>query len=358
MSGQWNEQDQSATPAQLHTRLMKLWGMTAPIVGAPMAGRAGGLLARAVSEAGGLGMFGATANATPEWIAEQAALARQQTQQDASSVQVEGDASGRFGIGLMLWAMEQDPGLGREQWAATLEARPSVVSLGFGDASPYVDEAHAHGISVVQPVNSVAQVKQALAAGVDALCVQGVEAGGHTGQLGLLPLLQLVLDYVEVHAPGIPVAAAGGIASGRGVASVLAAGADAAWVGTALLASPEALGSAELRAAAVAARSSDTVLTDIYDIAEQQGWDTAQWPTRTVRNGFVDAFAVRRLRDEVTDAELIAARAPGGAYAEELKLHAGQAVGLLRAEVPAGDVVRNMTNDAISRLGRVASLWK
>ena len=198
----------------------------------------------------------------------------------------------------------------------------------------------------------MAQLRQALAAGVDAVCVQGTDAGGHTGRIGTLPLLQIVMEYMQVNAPGVPIAVAGGIATGRGVASILIAGADAAWVGTALLASPEATGAPELRAAAIKATASRTVLTDIYDRAEAQKWDTEKWPTRTVRNAFVDVYGPLSDAGEVTDDELIAARAQGGDFADELKLHAGQGVELLRAEVPAGEVVQSMHDEALRCLGR------
>lgn len=133
---------------------------------------------------------------------------------------------------------------------------------------------------------------------------------------------------------------------------MLVAGADAAWVGTALLASPEAAGAPELRQAAIKATASRTVLTDIYDRAEKQKWDTEQWPTRTVRNAFVDVYHPLSEAGEVTDEELIAARAADGDFADELKLHAGQGVELLRAEVPAGEVVQNMYDEALHCLGR------
>lgn len=325
------------------TRLTRLWEIEKPIVSAPMAGRAGGELARAVSAAGGMGMFGVGANTDPKWITEQADIAREE---------------GVFGIGLMLWSMEEHTregsDLGQRQWEATLAAKPTVVSLGFGDCAKYVDEARAAGISVVQQVNDHTQLRAALAAGVDVVCLQGTDAGGHTGHLGTMPWMQMALDYLEVQAPAIPVAVAGGIGSGRGIASVLCAGADAAWIGTSFLASPEALGSEELRQAAVEAQSSNTILTDIYDIAEQQNWDTKTWPTRTVRNDFTDTFASLRDMGEVTAKELIAARAPGGEYADVVKLHAGQGVSMVRGVKPAGEVVDQLHDDAMAMLQRLA----
>ena len=96
------------------------------------------------------------------------------------------------------------------------------------------------------------------------------------------------------------------------------------------------------------------MLTDIYDRAEKQKWDTEQWPTRTVRNAFVDTYGPLSDAGEVSDEELIAARAAGGDFADELKLHAGQGVELLRAEVPAGDVVQKMYDEALCCLRRFA----
>ncbi len=333
------------TPAHSATilsgRLTRLWGIDLPLVGAPMAGRAGGRLAAAVSAAGGLGMIGVGAHTTPEWIAAEAETA---------------GTTGNFGIGLMIWALDIEAAANdgvSAQFEAAVAANPTVLSLGFGDPAPWVPAAHAAGISVVAPVNDMLQVRQALAADVDVLCVQGTDAGGHTGRLGTMPLMQEVIDYTAVQAPGVPVVVAGGIATGRGLAAVLAAGADGAWIGTALLASPEAEGGEELRSAAVKAASGSTVLTGIYDRAERQAWDVARWPTRTVRNGFVDRY---NSDPTVTDEELIAARAPGGEFAGELKLHAGQAIGLVRQQAPAGDVVRVLAAEATRLLSRFRSV--
>ncbi len=94
--------------------------------------------------------------------------------------------------------------------------------------------------------------------------VQGTEAGGHvTGQVSALPLLQAVLDAVQV-----PVLAAGGIASPRGVAAALAAGAEGVWVGSALLASPECENTEQVRARIVQAQETDTILTRAFDVAQ------------------------------------------------------------------------------------------
>ena len=176
-----------------------------------------GRLAHAVSQAGGLGMIGVGSTETVDFLLREADIAR-------------GTDQMRFGIGMHAWAIEKRSDL----LSAAIDAAPFLISISFGSPAPYVERLHRHGILLATQVNSRAEAMQAARVGVDLIVVQGMEAGGHiTGQVSTLPLLQSVLDAVE-----IPVLAAGGIASPRGVAAVLAAGAQGVWVGTCLLASP------------------------------------------------------------------------------------------------------------------------
>ncbi len=165
-------------------------------------------------------MLGAARYATPEWIAEESATARE-------------IGGGLLGIGLMTWSLDADDSL----LDAALAERPRVVSLSFGDPAPYVERVHAAGALAVSQVNTLDDLHVVERAGVDFVIAQGGEAGGHTGRIGTLPLLQEVLD-----ATNLPVLAAGGIGTGRGLAAVIAAGAEGAMIGTALLASPETIG--------------------------------------------------------------------------------------------------------------------
>ena len=135
---------------------------------------------------------------------------------------------------------------GYEDKLALLEhERPAVVSFTFGcPTSAVVQRLHAVNVTVWVTVTDPSEAKEAVAAGVDGLVVQGVEAGGHRGSFvdrdghedfGLLALLAVVGARVDV-----PLIAAGGIATGAAVAGVLAAGATAAAVGTAFMRCPEA----------------------------------------------------------------------------------------------------------------------
>ncbi|MBD5606862.1 MAG: nitronate monooxygenase, partial [Candidatus Eremiobacteraeota bacterium] len=186
----------------IRTMLTRDWGLRYPLVGAPMANVSLGRLARAVTDAGGLGSIGIGSTDTCARVAEEAAIAR-------------GPDGARFGIGAMVWALERRADL----FDAMLAERPFLLSLSFGDPSPYVERAKAAGCRVAAQVQTRRDALVADAAGVDLVVVQGTEAGGHTGSVGTLPLLQIVLDAIAT-----PVVVAGGIATARGVAAVLAAG--------------------------------------------------------------------------------------------------------------------------------------
>ena len=111
---------------------------------------------------------------------------------DAESAVARGNDDSRFGIGLMIWAIEYRP----ELLDAALAARPFLLSLSFGSPAPFVDRAHAAGSLVVTQVNGVEAAREAEAAGVDVIVAQGTEAGGHTGSVSTLPLLQAILEAV------------------------------------------------------------------------------------------------------------------------------------------------------------------
>ena len=306
----------------LSTWLTRELGIELPILGAPMGGRAGGRLAGAVSKAGGLGLLGAARYATPEWIVGECATAR--------------EIGGAVGIGLMTWSLYDDDCL----LDAALEQRPTVLSLSFGDPAPFVERAHAAGVPVVSQINTVDDLRVVEAAGVDFVAAQGGEAGGHTGKIGTLPLLQEVLE-----ATSLPVVAAGGIATGRGLAAVLAAGAAGAWIGTALLASPETTGADYAREQLVRARSEDTVYTSVFDQARSQPWPT-RWGGRALTNEFTERFHGRE-----TAVDTLAAAYDRDDPAVGV-VYAGQVAGMVNAQRPAEEIVREIAADADALLER------
>jgi nitronate monooxygenase len=308
----------------LHTTLTTGWHLRYPIIGAPMAGVSGGRLARSVSEAGGLGMLGVGSQTPIEFITREAAIARGEDQE-------------RFGIGLMAWAVERRP----ELLDAAIRAHPFLISISFGSPAPYVKQLHEQGILVATQVHSRVEALEATAADVDLVVVQGTEAGGHTGQVSTLPLLQIVLEAVE-----IPVVAAGGIASPRGVAAALAAGAQGVWVGTVLLAALESETSEAARNHLIQAEETETTLTRVFDLAQGLAWPE-QFPGRALRNRFTEEWDAH---PEALPADVQARKHLIEAIKERdyevAFIYAGQAVGLLTQQQPAGTIIRDLGDGA------------
>jgi nitronate monooxygenase len=315
------------------TPLTRWFDLTTPIIGAPMAGVAGGALARAVSLAGGLGMIGISGSHSARFVTEQCAI--------PAADQLP------FGVGLMAWVLPDRSDL----LEATIAAQPGLVSVSFGDAAPYVGPLHDAGIAVAAQVNTVADVHRAVEAGVDVLVAQGTEAGGHTGQRATLPLLQEVLTLTER-----PVIAAGGIATGRGMAAALAAGAAGVWIGTALLSCTEGLNTPAARARVRESSGEDTVLTRAFDVAQGFAWPD-RWPGRALVNEFSRTWHGREeeLREDAAAAQrVVDARTTDDL--EHAPVYAGEAVGLVTVERSATDVVRELDADAEKALRAVPKL--
>jgi nitronate monooxygenase len=281
-----------------------------------MAMHSGGTLAAAVSAAGGVGSFGGIhMTEPPEWVAEQAALVRGRTERP-------------FAIGFITPFL----GVTEAYFQAALDARPAAIALSFSDPGDWARAAKAAGCRVVCQVQTFGDADLALEAGADVLVAQGTEAGGHTGTMSLLPLLAGIAD---AH-PDAVLLAAGGIGGGRSLAAALLAGADGAWLGTALLATHEAIEvDDDYKAAIVASDGGDTVFTRAYDIASGMPWPAAIGE-RVRRDEFTEEWAereaeLRRVREGVT---------PGSPVLY------GQSARFVDAVVPAADVVRRVCDEA------------
>ena len=292
-------------------------GLRAPIVNAPMGGVAGGRLAAAVTAAGGLGMVGmGSAGSTSSLHAELPHV------------------HGTFGIGLVDWVIRKEP----ELLDAALAARPVLVSVSFGTDLSWVRRAHEAGIAAATQVYNSGEAQRAQDAGIDLLVARGSEGGGHgDATIGTLPLLDAVLDVVSV-----PVLAAGGIASPRSLAAVLAAGASGAWLGTVLSASPEALTTDASRRALVAARETDTASTRVFDIVRGLPW-SKRFPSRVLRNDFVARWSGQEdalAKSPDAQGELAAAIAADDR--RTAPVDAGQGVGMVTGVAPVGQVIERL----------------
>jgi nitronate monooxygenase len=320
----------------LHTYLTEEWGLRYPILGAPMANAAHGRLAHAISQAGGLGMIGVGFKDSVEMIERESSVARGST------------GSTKFGIGLMAWAIE----IRRELLDAAIEQQPFLLAISFGSVAPYADQVHRAGVLLATQVNNRRAAVDAANAGADLIVAQGTESGGHTGYASTLPLLQIVLDSVDV-----PVAAAGGIASPAGLAAVLAAGANGGWLGTPFLLSPEAEVTDAARERITEADETQTILTSVFDRANKLPWP-AKFPGRALQNSFAARWHGHE--DELLQNEEELARFQAGAEARDYdvtSIYAGQAVGLLSHLRRAEEIVKDFGEGAERHLReKMASL--
>lgn len=322
----------------LRTRFTERFGLRYPVMSAPMSAHSSGRLAAAVSEAGGLGSFGAIDPRGPDWVRAQLEAVRSTTDRP-------------FAAGFITPFIPMlQPNLD-----AVLDARVPAVAFSFGDPAPYVAAAKESGAVVICQIQTLDGAREAVAAGADLLVAQGNEAGGHTGSMNLLPLLCAVVGAY----PDVPVLAAGGIAEGRGLAAALAAGADGAVVGTAFLATPENHEVPDVyKQCIVASDGHDTVWTRVHDII-----DGLPWPEeiggRMYANAFVREWEGRddelRARREELQAEL------AGAYQQDIEkaaVYMGQSSAFVDGVRPAADVLRTMCDDAeriLSGRARVVS---
>ena len=342
-------------------------GLRRPIVQAPMAGGPSTpALAAAVSEAGGLG-FLAAGYKTPQAVREEMGRVRGLTgQRFGVNVFVPGEqpadeeALRRYAAELRVEAERWGVGLGEpvaddDAWeakvAALVEERVPVASFTFGLPRPDMVEAlHAAGASVLVTVTTPGEAVAARDVGADALVVQGIEAGGHrggfhdedgVGEYGLLVLLRLVARAVD-----LPLVAAGGIMDGASVAAVLAAGAEAAQLGTAFLCCPEAGTSPAQRAAL--ARYEGTALTRAFSGRRARGL-----VNRFLTEHGATAPAAYPQVHHLTSPLRAAARQAGDP--DGMSLWAGQGHALVE-DLPAGELVHRLTQDARAELTNLTTL--
>jgi len=314
----------------LRSALTDMFGIEHPIVLAPMGGVAGGRLAAAVAEGGGLGMIGG-GRGDADWLQRECALAASGTERP-------------WGIGLLSWAIDQDT------IAAAIAWRPAAIMLSFGDPAPFAPAIHDAAIPLIVQVTSMAEARRALDVGADVVVAQGTEAGGHGGGRSTLPFVPAVVDV----AGAVPVLAAGGIADGRGLAAALVLGAAGAVVGTRFEATTEALLDADEATAILAAGASDTILGRVADVAADAGWP-AVYPARTLRNAFTDTWQNRE--DELGDDDEALNEFRAGvdrADMDYVPVWAGEAVDLITELHGASALVGRISAEAVDALDSVS----
>jgi nitronate monooxygenase len=295
---------------------------------------ADGRLAAAVSCAGGFGIIGGG-------YADEAWLTREM---DAA-----GDA--RVGVGFITWSMARRPRL----LDMVLERRPPAVMLSFGDVQPHAHKIKSAGSLLICQVQTLEQAKDAITNGADILVAQGGEAGGHGISRGTFPFVPAVVDQ----APNTPVAAAGGIADGRGLAAALMLGADGVLVGTRFYASQEAAGTQSAKSRIVMGTGDRTIRSILFDIARQNVWP-APYSGRVLQNEFSEKWRGREaelLRHQDEEAARYAAARAAGDF-DTAAVIAGEVIDLI-ADIPsAAEIVERMMTTATHLLGGASNKYK
>ena len=321
----------------LTTRLTRSLHLRHPIISAPMAFAGGGVLAAAVSRAGGLGLIGG-GYGDPGWLSEQFTAA----------------AGQRVGVGFISWSLRKSPSVLTD----ILKYRPAAVMLSFGDPRPFIDDIRSVGATLICQCQDMDHVMDAVDAGADIIVAQGGEAGGHGALRGTLSFVPEVSDFLTRQSPETLLLAAGGIADGRGLAAALLLGADGVLLGTRLWASTEALVKPGHQRAIVEANGDGTLRTQVADIARQIPWPRG-FSARIARNAFTDRWHGHEdaLQKNIAVEGPKYRQAFAEGDAEHTGVWFGEVAGLIDEIESAAHIVETMAADAarhIQRLGQTA----
>ena len=297
--------------------LCELLKIEYPILQGAMARIADANLASAVSNGGGLGII-ASGGETKEWLEKEIDKARTMTDKP-------------FGVNLMLLSPNID-----ELVDVVCDKKVSVVTTGAGNPGKYIPKMKAHGIIVIPVVASVAIALRVQRAGADAVVGEGLEAGGHVGEITTMALIPQLVDVLK-----IPVLAAGGIGDGRGIAAAYMLGAVGVQVGTRFVVANECTVSDNYKKAIIKAKDSDTVTT---------GRSTGH-PVRVLKNKLTKQ--VLTLEKNFAEPDEVAKLCTGRLF-DAVKLGdmemgsvmSGQIAGLVKIEQPAAEIIKEMFVEA------------
>ncbi len=300
----------------MHTRVTELLGIEHPIIQGGMAWTATWELVAAVSNGGGFGIIGAGHMPT-DMLREQIRAAKAATDRP-------------FGVNLMLMTPHID-----ELVEMVLAEGVHAVTTGAGNPGKYMSAFQAKGIKVLPICPSVALAKRLESIGADAIIGEGMEAGGHIGELTTMVLTPQLVDAVK-----IPVIAAGGIADGRGIAAAFALGAEAVQVGTRFMCATECTIHPAVKDKVLKARDRDTVVT---------GYTTGH-PVRVIKNKLsrmveeLDRSNKPAEIDELGTGRLALCMTKGDV--EMGSVMAGQCAAMVDRIQPAQEIISEMVSEA------------
>jgi len=314
--------------AALHTELCDLLGIKYPIIQGGMAWVSTAELAAAVSEAGGLGIIGA-GNAPGEVVRQQIRKAKELTQKP-------------FGVNVYYLSPFVE-----EVIDAVVEERVAVITTGAGNPGKHIPRLKEAGIKTIPVVAAVALAKRLEKAGVDAVIAEGMECGGHTGELTTMALVPQIVDAVQV-----PVIAAGGIADGRQFAAALCLGARGVQMGTRFICAEECTVHTNYKQAVIGAKDRDTVLT---------GYPGHY--VRVLKNKLTKEFEklARAGADEAEFDRLGTGRLRAAAVEGDVQMGsvmAGQVAAMVSKIQPAAEIIEEVIGEARQVLAQTSKLFK
>ena len=312
----------------IRTPLCDLLGIKYPIVQGGMAWVGTAELAAAVSNAGGLGVIGG-GNAPPEEVARELRLAQELTDKP-------------FGLNIPLAISEYAD----EIVTLCIEEGVKIVVIGAWRPGNHIARLKEAGLTVVPVIASVALAKRLARQGADALIAEGMESGGHIGDIATMPLVPQVVDAVDV-----PVIAAGGFADGRGLVAALALGAQAIQMGTRFICTTECTAHENYKRAILKARDRSTMTTG----------HSLGHPVRALKNPMVYQFEELERRG-ITEAEIIefgTGKLRLAAVEGDMKngsVMAGQIAGMVNDIIPVKELIERIVAEAEEIIGRLQAV--
>jgi enoyl-[acyl-carrier protein] reductase II len=304
--------------SESHNRICQLFDIQYPLIQAGMIWCSGWELAAAVSNAGGLGIIG-SGSMYPEILEEQVIKCKQATNKP-------------FAVNLPMLYPDIDKHI-----ATIIKQQVPIVFTSAGNPKTWTKHLQEHGIKVVHVVSSVKFALKAQEAGVDAIVAEGFEAGGHNGRdetttFCLIPMVKAAID--------IPLIAAGGIGTGRGMLAAMNLGADAVQVGSRFVTSTESSAHENFKQYIITSQEGDTMLT-LKELT----------PVRLLKNEFYaklqSAYQDGADKEKLTEM-LGRGRAKKGMFEGDLvegELEIGQIAGLIEKIIPAGEIVQEMMTE-------------
>lgn len=307
-------------------RITQLFGIQYPVVQAGMIWCSGWELAAAVSNAGGLGIIG-SGSMYPEILEEHVQKCKKATDRP-------------FAVNLPMLYPDIDKHI-----ETIIKYRVPVVFTSAGNPKTWTKKLQGHGITVVHVVSSVKFALKAQEAGVDAVVCEGFEAGGHNGRDETTTFCLVPMVAKEV---SIPVIAAGGIGTGRGMLAAMTLGADAVQIGSRFITTPESSAHENFKNYILNSKEGDTMLS-LKELT----------PVRLLKNEFyrkVEEAYQNNATVEELHALLGRGRAKKGMFEGDLiegELEVGQVAGLISEIKPAADVVKEIIEEYRSALNEL-----